>query len=73
MSDYSLEPKFIIWDNEVGDKLEVGFDDDGIGLIQICSYTTDGKVDARMVFDKEQIPLLINALTYVNNFNKENT
>jgi hypothetical protein len=58
----SLEMMFEIWDDEHGSRLEVGEDRDSLGLTEIRSKGPDDKIDARMTFTDEQVPLVIEAL-----------
>jgi hypothetical protein len=42
-----------VWNNESGDRFEVGPDRDGLDLIEIRSYTDKGECDARMTMPSE--------------------
>jgi hypothetical protein len=60
---WSLETMYEIWDDDSGDKIEVGPDRDGLDMVEIRWRTDDGKIAERMTFTQEAVPLLIEALT----------
>lgn len=60
---YSLEHLSEIWDNNHGDHLEIGPDRDGLEMVEIRELDSKGKILNRMSFNREQVPLLIQALS----------
>lgn len=58
---YEMETMYEIWD-ERGDKLEVGPDRDGLGLIEIREKRSNGEFGARLVLERDQAKLLLRAL-----------
>jgi hypothetical protein len=59
---YSLETFQRIYNDQHGDYIQIGPDADALGLVEIRSYTRDGKLETSMVFAPEQITLLCQAL-----------
>lgn len=59
---FSLETVCKIWNDECGERLEVGPDRDGLGLLEIRSFTSDGKINASVTMPKEQALVLFQAL-----------
>lgn len=57
-----LETIHQIWDNSSDERIEVGPDRDGLGLIEIRHVSKDGAIGNRIVLEDEQVPLLIEAL-----------
>ncbi len=62
---YTLETQMQIWSNESGERIEVGPDRDGLGLLEIRYVDEDGKISNRITLDGEQVPLLIKALHFM--------
>ena len=61
--NYSLETSYQIWNDSTGERIEVSPDRDALGLVEIRSITDDGKPVANVVLNKEQVRLLIQALS----------
>lgn len=59
---YSLEKMFQIWNDRTGERIEIGPDRDGLDLIEIRFYAVDSKQPTFIIFNQEQVPLLIQAL-----------
>lgn len=59
---YSLEKVNQIWDNELGDRIEVGPDRDGLDLIEIRYVNPDGEVQQGITLRGEQVNMVIEAL-----------
>ncbi len=53
----------MVCNDDTGEVIEVGPDGDGLDLIEIRTRGDDKKINARVVFGPEAIPLLIEALT----------
>lgn len=66
----SLEKVMRVWDDQYGTRLEVSEDSDGLGLMEIKYIDEKGKKHDRIVFSKEQTPLLKKALDEVYIFLK---
>lgn len=60
---YSLDTRYRVWDDECGERIEVGEDPDGLELTEIVWVSDDGKRGTNICFTDEAIPLLIEALT----------
>lgn len=63
MSDYEMETLYQIWHNGTGERIEVGLDRDGLGLIEIRSYNDLNKCDGRLTFTQDQARLIAAALS----------
>lgn len=59
---YELEQVMEIWNNDTGEHIAVGPDRDGLDMIEIRYYTAGGIIEHRIMFAKEQLPLVISAL-----------
>jgi hypothetical protein len=57
---YSLEKAMKIYNDDLGDCIEVTEDKDGLGLVEICYRDEQGKIG-----EPEMVPLIIKALTEV--------
>jgi len=44
MNKYTSTIVFQVWDDESGEKIEVGEDTDGLNLVEIRSYSDDLKI-----------------------------
>jgi len=62
---FKLEPMCQIWDDKYGDRIEVGPDRDGIDLVEIRSYCSDGKLMATITMQPEQAKLVSEAILKV--------
>lgn len=51
-----------IWNDDTGQRMEVGEDADGLGLVEIRSIDANGNVEARMTFPAGYVAELIRAL-----------
>lgn len=61
MMKYEMETMYEIWD-ERGNKLEVGPDRDGLGMIEVREKYSNGEFGTRLVLETEQAKLLARAL-----------
>jgi len=59
---YSIETVIEIWDDVTGAHWEVGPDRDALELVEIRSYSKENICDSRMVFPKEVVVPLVEAL-----------
>jgi hypothetical protein len=59
---FSTEVLFQIWDDEHGERVEVGEDRDSLGLVEIRSYDSANKCDHRLTMRKEQAVLVAQAM-----------
>jgi hypothetical protein len=59
---YTSEKCFKIWDDEAGYRFEVGPDADGLDLLEIRFVDSVGKIQDRIVFDKEAARLICDAI-----------
>lgn len=59
---YELETRFVIHNNNTGDRVEVSDDRDGLGLTDVTQFAHDGTEIGRISLVKEQLSLLIKAL-----------
>ena len=64
---FSVETMKEIWDDGSGCKIQIGPDRDGLDLLEIRSFSPDGKVEARMTFSKEQAKLVATAINDLAN------
>lgn len=62
MARHSLEMKFQIWDDDHGERIEIGEDPDGLDMMEIRQVDPSGKILARINFDEKVIPLAIEAM-----------
>lgn len=60
---YSMEKVYEIWNDETGERIDIGPDRDGLDLIEIRSVNGDGKIAARVSFAKEAASLICQALS----------
>jgi hypothetical protein len=59
---YSLEKRFRIFNDDCGERIEIGDDPDGLDLTEIVWVGDDGKRGTNICFTDEAILLLIEAL-----------
>ena len=59
---FSTETVIEIWNDDNGEKVTVGPDRDGLGLLEVRSYDSAGVVDGHLTFPLEQAELVGNAL-----------
>lgn len=59
---WSKETVYQIWNDKSGERLEVGDDRDGFGLVEIRSYTSKGKLESCITFPMEVVTSLIDSL-----------
>ncbi len=59
---YSMDERFRIWNDDTGERIEVGEDPDGLELTEIVYVSEEGKRHENIIFSDEAIPLLIAAL-----------
>jgi len=59
---YELEHMHEVWNNETGDRYEIGPDRDGLNLVEIRSKDREGKIDARVSMDANAAKLIAVAL-----------
>jgi len=59
---FSLETMYRVWDDKTGDRVEVGPDSDGLDLLEIRSYTNDGKLEVSILLKPEMAPLVADAI-----------
>lgn len=71
MTTYTLEPAFKIWNDETGERTEVGSDRDGLDLIEIRNVSNDGKSGPAITFTEDEAPLIIEALQRLLVFRNE--
>lgn len=72
MDKISIEMSFKIFDDETGNYIYVGPDQDGLDLIQFRSVVR-GEEEASIFLSKEQVPYLINILDRLMAFNTPKT
>ena len=59
---FSTETVIQVWNDEHGDRVEVGPDRDGLGLVEIRSYTDDNQIGSRITLAPEQAVLIAEAI-----------
>lgn len=59
---FSAETVIQVWNDEHGDRVEVGPDRDGLGLVEIRSYTDDNQIGSRITLAPEQAVLIAEAI-----------
>jgi hypothetical protein len=59
---YSMEQRFRIFNDDTGERIEVGEDPEGLGMIEIVWVDELGKRGTNIIFTEEALPLLIDAL-----------
>ena len=57
----SMECVFEIWNDDNGERLEIGPDRDGLDLAEIRCRTPEGKIHSAVTMTMEQVPLVIEA------------
>lgn len=63
----TLETVYQIWNDKTGDRIELGPDRDGLGLMEIRSYASDGKVTQCVTFTNHELETLQTAINrYLN-------
>lgn len=60
--NYSIEKRYLIWDDGSGERIEVGQDSDGLELVEIRQIAESEKVYARITMTIEQAKLLSECL-----------
>lgn len=60
---HSLEHRFHLWNDDRGERVEIGDDPDGLEMTEIVFVTDDGMRGNPINFTEEGLPLLIEALT----------
>lgn len=59
MSDVSVDTIVRVWDDDLGSRVEIGEDSDGMGLLEIRAYERDDRVPVvRISFSSIQQALL---------------
>lgn len=51
-----------IWNDDVGERIEVGEDGDGIGMVELRFVSDDGKIGARFTIPDEMLEAVAGAL-----------
>lgn len=59
---YSMEVVINIWNDGTGERITVGPDSDGLGLVQIRSILSDGKIERDIAMPKEQALIVAKAI-----------
>ena len=59
---FSVEHIVEVWNDEHGERVEVGCDRDGLDLVEIRSVNDRGEIDARLMMPKEQAILVAKAI-----------
>ena len=59
---YSKEMLFKIYNDDTGERIEVGMDGDGLDLIEIRQYTDNNKIASRITMTPEQAKLVSEAI-----------
>jgi hypothetical protein len=62
MSKHSIEMVFKIWNDDHGDRVEIGSDSDGLDLVEIRYVNENNKIDSRITLTKESLPFLKEAI-----------
>jgi hypothetical protein len=62
MSEYTVEHLIRVWDDARGAHIDVCEDGDALGLVEVRSVTPEGKIEARMTFDRKQAELVATAM-----------
>jgi hypothetical protein len=65
-TEYTLETVHQIWNDKSGTRIEIGPDRDGLDLIEIRSYTDDGKIGQSVTFTEKEFRLLSVAIDRMN-------
>ncbi len=60
--NYSIEKVIQVWNDDTGERVEVGSDRDCLKLVEIRSYTDDGKIGTSIIMEKEQSILIAKAI-----------
>lgn len=68
MGTYTLEHRYLIWNDDHGERIEVGEDGDALGLVEIRCVGDDGIIITRITMGPEAVPLLIEALQNLQEF-----
>ena len=62
MSDFEMEVVYQVWNNRHGERIEVGLDGDGIGLIEIRYRDDTGKIRQSITMELECAKLVKSAI-----------
>lgn len=62
MSNYTVDHVIRVWDDDDGSHIDVCEDGDALGIVEIRSVDSAGKIEARMTFAREQAELVGTAL-----------
>ncbi len=59
---FTMEHLYEIWNDDNGDRVEIGPDRDSLDMVEIRWKDQEGNIMSRMVFPPEMVPLIIKAL-----------
>jgi hypothetical protein len=59
---FSMDAVFRVWNDDTGERIEVGEDRDGLGLTEITACDSIGEVQSAIVLTNEQLRLLGEAI-----------
>lgn len=51
-----------MWDDQHGERVEVGSDRDGLDLVELSSYTDDGKLTTSITMQPEQARMVAESI-----------
>lgn len=69
MDKFTVEKVMKIWDDKVGEYLQIGPDGDGLGLLDLQYVDVTGKINSRIVLPREM--LLVVARVILDNYSEE--
>lgn len=58
----STDEVYRIWNDDTGERIEVGEDADALGLVEIRQVNSAGRVEARVTFPADYVAEIIRAL-----------
>lgn len=62
MVRFSMNALYEMWDDEYGEKITVGPDGDGLGLVEIRSYSHTGEIVSRITCHPHQAGLVADGI-----------
>ena len=62
MSTFTLETVIQVWNDQHGERVEVGPDHDGLNLVEVRSVDSNGKTQTSITMEPEQATLVAQAI-----------
>jgi len=62
---FTLETVYQAWDDQHGERVEAGTDRDGLDLVEVRSYSAEGKLVASIMMQPEQARMVAESILKV--------